>query len=484
LDPILSKNYWESEIVLQIFDGLLRFDNQLNVAPALAQDWRVSPDGKTYIFNLRKGARFHNGREVVAQDAVYSFTRVLDPKWKSDDAPHFTRIVGATEFQMGRASEVAGLKPLDASTLQITLDRPYAPFLRVLAQQPASIVPREEVEKAVAGFGKNPVGTGPFRLAQWELPSQIVLLANPDYFGGKPFLNEIRITTLQALNAQECFQLFLDRKLDLSFVPPDQVSMAQTNPEWLFTSRPVLRLMYLGMNVRDRWLKRPEIRKAIVSAINKTELLGQAFDYSVTNGLLPFSLLGARPESYPDPYDPHRAIKALQLHNRLGKQHLTLQLWHAQVSESRNALLVRLANQLDAVGFRVELKIVSSMSELLRQVYNGKAQLFLLGEQIDFPDPDALLNRLFHSRSPGNPFGYANPKVDALLFEAQTTLDDNRRAQLYGEIENMILADSPILPLSLVKYSFAHHQRVRGLELTSLGFQYLPLKDVWMEAEK
>src|SRR5437867_10922150 len=82
LDPILSNNYWESEIVLQLFDGLVRFDANLNTVAALAQDWRVSPDGRTYVFSLRQGVRFHHGRKITAGDFVYSLTRLLDRKWK------------------------------------------------------------------------------------------------------------------------------------------------------------------------------------------------------------------------------------------------------------------------------------------------------------------------------------------------------------------------------------------------------------------
>lgn len=481
LDPIHSRNYWESEIVLQIFDGLLRFDAQLNLTPALAHDWQVSPDGRTYTFHLRKGVRFHNGRELVADDIVYSLTRLLDPKWRSEDAAHFARIQGAAEFRTGRALAVSGLKTLDNHTLEITLDQPYAPFLRVLTQQPASAVPREQIEKGADLFAQKPIGTGPFRFERWESASEIVLAANPDYFDGRPFLDEIRITTMPALNSRDCFQLFREQKLDLSFVPPDQALAAQKEADWIFLSRPVLRLMYLGMNMRDRWLRKLEIRKAIAFAVNRTELLGDDFDYSQTHGLIPFSLLGANPGSQTDSPNPQEATRGVE--TRRKKQPVKLQLWHAHVSESRNALLSRLATQLSAAGFSVELKIVPSMSDLLGRIYSGKTQLFLLGEQMDFPDPDALLNRLFHSRSPGNPFGYSNEKVDELLAEAQTTLDDGRRARLYREIESLILDDCPILPLALVRYSLVYHRRVRGLEVSPLGFQYLPLRGIWLQTE-
>jgi len=480
LDPILSNNYWESEIALQLFDGLVRFDANLNTVAALAQDWKVSPDGRTYLFTLRQGVRFHHGREITADDFVYSLTRLVDPKWKSNDAQHYAHILGAADFQTGLSPTVAGLRALNPSTLEIALDEPYAPFLRLLAQQPASVVPKELVENSDHPFGQNPVGTGAFRLERWNPGTEILLAANPVYHLGRPHLEKVRITTLPALNARESFQLFVDGKLDLSFVPPEQATFAQSEPKWVFINRPVLRVMYLGMNVKDRLLRDPSVRRAVASAINKTELFGTDLDHAVIHGLLPTSLLGSSPAGHPDLYDPQSARDLLK---RERNQKPKIQLWHAQASQSRTALLQRMASQLEAVGFTVQVKNLSSMADLLNKIYARKTQLFLLGEQFDYPDPDALLNRLFRSTSPANPFGYSNSKVDKLLLDAQRALDDNSRAELYGRIESMIMRDYPALPLSVVKYSIACLARVQGLQVTPLGFQYLPLREVWLKAE-
>jgi oligopeptide transport system substrate-binding protein len=480
LDPILSNNYWESEIALQLFDGLVRFDSNLNTVAALAQDWKVSPDGRTYLFTLRQGVRFHHGREITAEDFVYSLTRLLDPKWKSNDAQYYAHVLGAADFQAGRSPTVSGLQALNASTLQIVLDEPYAPFLRLLAQQPASVVPKELVENSEHPFGQNPVGTGAFRLERWTPGTEILLSANLAYHSGRPYLERVRITTLPALNARESFQIFVDGKLDLSFVPPEHTASAQSEPKWVFINRPVLRVMYLGMNVKDRLLRDPSVRRAVASAINKTALFGMDLDHAVVHGLLPASLLGSSPAGHPDLYDPQSAQDLLKRQHK-GKP--KIQLWHAQASQSRAALLQLMASQLEAVGFAVEIKNLSSMAELLNKIYARKTQLFLLGEQFDYPDPDALLNRLFRSTSPANPFGYSNSKVDALLLDAQRAVDDKSRAELYNRIENMIMRDYPVLPLSVVKYSIACLAHVQGLQLTPLGFQYLPLREVWLKPE-
>ncbi len=481
LDPIDSRNYWESEIVLQLFDGLLRFDQNLNVAPALAQNWKVSPDGKTYTFNLRKGVRFHNGREVKAEDFVLSLTRLLDPRWKSPDAEHYSRILGATDYRSGKAPKVAGLTALNDYTLQIRLERTYAPFLCVLAQQPASVVPQEEIEKHDRQFGRSPVGTGAYRLHSWNSDGEIFLTANPAYFDGRPYLDGVRIKTFSALNAHETFQDFLNQNLDISFVPSQHVQLAQSQKDWVYVSRPILRFMYLGINLKDRLMQDIHVRRAIHMAIEKSQVVGQEPDYSIMHNLIPLSLLGYNPAASRDLYNVEEAKRALKLSRSYRGGPLKVSLWHATPSESRAKLLARLTDNLNAAGIDVDVKIVPSLNELTKKIYSGKTQLFLIGEVIDFPDPDALLNRLFNSKSEGNHFGYQNAQVDQMLQEAQSSLDENLRAQLYREIEKRILDDHVIIPLFVVKYSFVTHKRVQGLELNPLGFQYLPFRKVWLQ---
>src|SRR6266480_3843233 len=357
LDPIRSKNYWESEIVLQLFDGLLRFDQNLNVAPALAQNWQVSPDGRVYTFQLRQGTHFHNGREVNAGDFVYSLTRLLDPKSKSVDTENYSMISGTNEYQAGQASFIRGLRAIDPLTLEITLEQPYAPFLRVLAQQPASVVPKEEVERTDVDFGKSPVGTGAFRLRRWNAAGEIFLVSNPDYFEGPPYLEGLQIKTVPALNARDSFQDFIEGKLEISFVPSDQISMVQLRKEWVYVSQPILRFMYLGINLKDHLMKDIDVRKAVHFAINKVDVVGNAPDYSITNNLIPISLLGSNPVANQDVYNVKAAQEALKRSRSYRGRPLKVKLWHATTSEERKGLLTRLANNLKSIGIQVDLKI-------------------------------------------------------------------------------------------------------------------------------
>jgi oligopeptide transport system substrate-binding protein len=478
LDPAFSRSYSESELVLQLFDGLLRFSPDLSIAPALAENWQVSPDGKTYTFHLRQGVRFHNGREVVAEDFVYSLTRLLDPRLNSLDGEQYSMIQGAGDFQNGRSSHVGGLTVLNRYTLQIRLEKAYAPFLRILAQQSASVVPKEAVEDRNVPFARHPLGTGAFRLREWRSGDVIILEANPAYFDGPPHLGEIIVKPVSPLNAEENYGDFVRSNVDISFVPSSRVTEVQARKDWIYWNRPVLRFMYLGFNLNAPLPKERAFRKAVGLALNRQELIGSDADYSALYNLLPLSLLGSSPGRLSGPFDPSAAREALEPLRDRYRTPLRVGLWHATVSQERETLLLELARSLKAVGIEVELKIEPSLNALLGEIYGGRTQMFLLGEVFDFPEPGAVLNRLFHSKSKGNPFAYRNLQVDQVLEEAQTLLDEGQRAALYGRIERQILNDYVLVPLFQVNYSVVTRGDIEGIELGPLGFQYLPFRKI------
>ena len=165
--PAFSTDIYSVTLIQQIFDGLVQFDQNLNVVPALATSWMVSSDGLVYTFNLRSNANFHNGRTVTAADFVYSFTRILNPREESSALSFFERIKGADLYRRGESNTVEGLEALSPNTLQITLKEPFAPFLSVLAMKSSKVVPREEVERWGKDFGHHPVG-------HWRLPPGVV----------------------------------------------------------------------------------------------------------------------------------------------------------------------------------------------------------------------------------------------------------------------------------------------------------------------
>src|SRR5947208_1730299 len=193
LDPAIGYDWQNWSIIKSIFDGLMDYEpGTTKLVPHQAESFTVSADGKSYTFKLRRGVKFHNGREVTAADVKYSLERTLNPKTQSPGAGFFGDIAGTKEFADGKAKEVSGIKTADKYTIAFTLSKPNAAFLHILALNFAHVVPKEEVEKTGADFGHKPVGTGAFKVKEWVLGQRLVLARNPDYFvKGRPYLEEI-----------------------------------------------------------------------------------------------------------------------------------------------------------------------------------------------------------------------------------------------------------------------------------------------------
>src|SRR5439155_23711122 len=187
LDPAEATDLTSAAVIRQVFDALLELDDRLRPQPALAASFTVSTDGRVYTFRLRAGVRFHNGRDLRAADVKYSFERAARGKrpWV------FDKLVGAREFIKGGASEIAGVRVVDDGTVELRLERPFAPFLHLMAYDAASIVPREETDKRGAGFASHPVGTGAFRFVSWRRDDQVVLERFAEHFRGPAHLERV-----------------------------------------------------------------------------------------------------------------------------------------------------------------------------------------------------------------------------------------------------------------------------------------------------
>jgi oligopeptide transport system substrate-binding protein len=191
LDPASLTDVYGRAVVSQIFDGLVQFDAQLKPLPALAEFWEASRDGRTWTFTLRRGVRFHHGREVTADDVIYSFTRLLKADRPLPVAELFRSVQGTTAFLQGNAKTIQGLTALDRYTLRLALEEPLASALAVLGLAHAAVVPQDEVERLGERFGRAPVGTWPFTFARWEPNPKIVLEAKDHYYEGRPFHDTI-----------------------------------------------------------------------------------------------------------------------------------------------------------------------------------------------------------------------------------------------------------------------------------------------------
>ena len=488
LDPARITDVYSRSVAQQIFDGLVRYDQTLTIVPALAEFWRASRDGLSWTFTLRKGVRFHHGREVTADDVVFSFTRILDPRLHSSAAEVFLSIKGARDFRGGGAKTVAGLAALDRHTVQITLEAAVSPFVTFLPLGQAKIVPRDLVEAQGEAFGLRPVGTGPFRFAQWDRGRAIVLAANADYFDGAPRIGKLVYRIFSGDNSVAMFDEFQKGQLEDSQVPTPQYSQvvaAAGAGSYVYVKRAMYNVRHYGLNVRIKPLDDRRVRLAIVSAIDRAAILAQVYGgrFIAARGVLPPGTLGFNPALNVPAWDPQRARDLLTEAGYPGGRGLpTIAFW----SNVRSAGVLREHDQIRrdllAVGIHANFEYQTDWPAFLKMLGEGRAPVFLHAWYADVPDPDNFLHLLFHSQSPRNYMGYNNPEVDRLLAQARSEREITRRVELYRRAEQLIMDDAVVLPVWHYAYERLFQPYVRSVEVNGLGDPYIPMRKIWLDS--
>src|SRR5262245_9167465 len=246
LDPAKIADAYGAAVANQIFDGLVAFDAHLNVVPALAQSWSASRDGRVWTFYLRKDVQFHNGREMSAEDVVYSLSRLLDPAVDLRSGPLLDKVKGAAEFRAGTSKTLEGIKTIDRYTVEVTLSEPFVPFISILGMAHTSIVPRDEVKRLGSDFGTAPVGTGPFRFVQWVRGQEILLETNKHYFAGRPSLDRVRFIIFPGDTQSVMLKAFEPGELEESPLTPDRRKEFLEAATYKVIRKPTLSLLLYG----------------------------------------------------------------------------------------------------------------------------------------------------------------------------------------------------------------------------------------------
>nr|WP_299362778.1 ABC transporter substrate-binding protein [uncultured Paracoccus sp.] len=316
LDPAIGYDWQNWSMIKSVFDGLMDYaPGTTDLRPGLAESYEISDDLLTYTFKLRPGVKFHNGREMTADDVKYSIDRVLTPATQSPGAGFFGSIKGADKMADGSATTLEGLTVVDPQTVRFELSRPDATFLHVLALNFASVVPKEAVEAADGDFGHQPVGTGAFKLGEWVTGQKLTLVRNPDYWReGLPYLDQITFEI-----GQEPVVALLrlqNGEVDVpgDGIPPAKFQEVMNDPEQ--KARVVeggqLQTGYITMNVTQPPFDNVEVRRAVNMAINKNRIVQMINNRAIpANQPLPPSMPGYTEDYDGYAYDPEAAKELL-----------------------------------------------------------------------------------------------------------------------------------------------------------------------------
>ncbi|MEK6726970.1 MAG: ABC transporter substrate-binding protein [Deltaproteobacteria bacterium] len=464
LDPAMIVDVAGGSVAAKIFNGLVRFDEESRIVSDLAEGFNISADGKTYKFRLRKGVRFHNGREFKAKDVKYSFERVLSPETRSSRTWLFDRISGAKEFMNGAAPDLQGIRILDEYTVEIEIMEAFGPFLSLLAMPPAYIVP---LGAAGREFSSNPIGTGPFSLKEWRRGRELMLSANVDYFSEKAEIKGLvyRIIPEELTTIAE----FESGSLDIMGVPSTEFRRYSESSRWsgqMQKSRG-LNIFYLGFNCQKAPFNDRRVRQALNYAIDRERILKTILEGrgEVAAGPIPHLLLQSWNKGYR--YDPDKArvlLKESGLENKL-----KFRIYQAQDQDTVDIMEV-VQQYLKGIGVEAEI-VQLEWSAFKDAVNKGEADSFWLSWRADYPDPENFLFPVFHSEnwaSAGNRARFKDYEIDRLIEEAQVEPDEKKRTAIYMETERRVIEEAPWLFFWHKNEYIVHQPWVKGVKAYSI----------------
>lgn len=491
-DPIMASDMYQTHEIGKVYEGLLEFHptkRPYELHPNLAEAMpTVSKDGLTYTFKIRKGVLFHDdkafpegkGRELKAQDFVYSFKRLADPKlmskgwWLFDE-----KLAGVNEWRNKYASaekvnyeeELEGIKALDDYTLQIKLARQYPQLLYALAMPYTVAVPKEAVEHYGNEFLNHPVGTGPFILPKFDQSNTIVYYKNPTYRekffpSDDPELAKQKVPMLDSiivhimLEAQPRWFSLNKGKMDVLELPKDNFDQALSkdgkslSPDLLakgmkLSAEPMLDVTFYAFNHDDPLFKNNvKLRQAMSMAYDraKSNELFYVNTGTIAHGVIPPGLGGYDP-NYKNPYVEYNVEKAKQLlkeagyPNGEGLPEITVQ---TTTSTDSRLMLEFFIKCMADIGIKAKLGS-NSWPELVNKVTKRQHQMYTMAWHGDYPDAENFLSLLYcPNSSPGsNGANYCNPKFDELFKKATLMQDSPERSKLYAEINQMVSEQVP-----------------------------------------
>jgi oligopeptide transport system substrate-binding protein len=490
LDPALAYDTTSGEVVYQMYNQLVSYQGSTNnIVPMLASSYTVSPDGKTYKFKL-KDAKFWNGHPVTADSFIAEFKRVLTKTINSPGVGFIDQdIVGAADYENGKAKSVSGLKSLDGGkTLEIDLKANNSTFLYVLAMSFFSAVDPSYVNANPEAYvDYHPMGTGAFELSKYKPNIQWTFTKNPHYFvKGLPYLNSIVFNyaatpQVELLHFEQGSSELMSWNAGGTGIPSeDYLPMMMKYKNQTATNVQVA-TDYIGLNTKTGFTANPLVRKAIAYAINKDEFLKILNGRGViANQVIP----SAMPSAYVNPLPADATYnydvkKAKELLKEAGFPNGFKTTIYTQNKGARLKIGIALQQMLSKVGITATID-GKAWGTFLKNNETGTQSIFVLGWFEDFPDPSDFLNVLLNSNQipVNNSTNYHNVQVDKWLNQAATMPDGAARNDLYKKAGIQVMKDVPWVPFAYTTFTSAVQPYVKGLFYNPNLMD--PLYNVWI----
>ena len=488
LDPAFAKDNADIWAIHQLFNGLVQMDERMQIIPCIASSWTISEDGTVYTFKLRDDVFFHphlefgekQTRTVKAEDFVYSFNRLKDPKIASPGG--------------WVLDTVEGYKAINSNTFQIKLKYPFPAFLGLLTMKYLSVVPKEIVEFYGTNFRANPIGTGPFKFKRWWEKNKLVFRKYKNYFevdtNGEqlPYLEAIAISFLP--NKQSEYLQFVQGNLDFvsgldaSYKDDILTSSGQLSPKYnnkfSMLRSPYLNTEYLGffMESTTSEVESKLIRQAINHGFDRKKMmlyLRNGIGIAANGGFIPKGLPGYD-EFSGYQYDPKKAKILVEEYKNLSKN--TSPTITISTNENYLNFCEFIQRALLDIGINVTIEVMPS-SSLKTAKANGKLDVFRASWVADYPDAQNYLS-LFYSENytPNGPnyTHFKNATFDSIYTKAMSESNVEKRINLYKKMDKIVLEEAPIVVMFYDEVLRFTQKNIEGLGINPTNL--LELKNV------
>jgi ABC-type transport system substrate-binding protein len=461
-DPQLAIDSQSGQILYNIHSGLLIIGSTGEIMPGIAKSWYVLEDNVTWVFNLRKGAKFHNGREITSEDVKYSYQRLLSSSLKSPNSWLLEQIEGAVEYSKGLKNEVSGIHILDKYRISIKLTGSYSGFLLNLGQYVCSILPKEDIEK-----GKF-TGCGPYAIKKAE-EDRCILSAFKDYFGGVAYVDEIIIKfqgnkSASSFINKQCDFITIENKQQIEELSKAKVSNIQY--------RSIMATYYVGFNLRSNsiFVRDNEIREAISTAIDKKKIIDEVLCGlgEEAKGPIPPNMIDNGYISDLS-YNPRLSREILEKkRNLLGNTNMKILVRDENEETIYSKITELVIQNLKEVGIQCDLEKVS-VDKYHDAKTISRSDLFLSRWISDTGDMDNFLQPMFNPNNVTNFTGYNNPKITEMMNKAKEIINPQKRVEMYKELQKIIVKDKPWVCLYHPQIGYVSKSGVIGVKISPLG---------------
>jgi len=485
LVPILASDSASSDICGMVFNGLIKYDKNINIIGDLADSWDIQEGGKTIVFHLKKGVLWHDGAPFTARDVEFTYKKLTDPSVKTPYSGDFERI--------------ENLSVIDEHTVKVIYKEPFAPALSSWGMwiMPEHLLKNEDLNKTA--FSRSPIGTGPYIFKKWKTAEKIELISNRHYFEGRPYVDRYVYKIIP--DEATTFLELETEGVDMSLLTPLQYTR-QTNNNFFKThynkfKYPSFSFTYMGYNLSDPKFQDVRVRQAINYAVNKDEIIDTIFFglAKVTTG--PFMLDSW---AYNKDIKPvtHNISEAKRLLKEAGWADLNNDGWIEKdgnifeftvLVNQGNAERLRCAELMQGylkdAGIRMKIRVIEWSSMISEFINKKRFEAVLMGWFLS-RDPDCY--DIWHSsktrKGEFNFVGYKNDRVDKLLEEGRATFDQTKRAEIYHEIHKLIYEDQPYLFIYSADALPIVNSRFKNVESSQIGIGYNFIKWYVPESEQ